>query len=1049
MAETELPVAEQNARAAALGNYSRWLLRRFRKLDVVELASDMADPISLRQVFVPVRLALEDVRDEDLGKVAERPEEEQEPGEAAWEVLGREPFVALSGRPGSGKTTLVQAVISELCGGQPSVLRSQTRAIPVPFILRGIPGLDQVVSLEQLFDAWWPGQEEQAAADGMALDRTRLSDVLQPVGDAQLQEQPVLLLLDGIDEVGGVATRQRLLDVAVMARDRGYRVLITGRPTGLGDLQVALPLISPNQDDAVVMAIQPFHLLPFAWPQIDRFITHWYDLRGEWVRRKTEGVRQFKKHLADPHRRALLVLARRPIFLTLMALVHCTENQMPEGRARLYERIIDLYLDRQERHRQRQATLQGKPMPRHWPANETRLVLAHLAWRSQFRGSKGVHASEPHWRQFRWRQDDVVTLVRTQIAEGPGRFIGLRPHDAEDLVAFFLHPAGLLVAPTEGEVQLAHLSFQEYLCAWFLHERGVLEGLRQYLAGELFVHLDQPGWNEVGMLLLCIRAAATNNEGHFEVLGWLDPARCNQADLLVAAITGRELSFTDEERRAWLPIAVACALLHPLRGYGRKFRRVGEWDDAGLDLVVVFLEAGDDDLKAWSQLESCLRAAKVDRRVAPPPEMLGVKASQRWQYPSGTYSWDVTFGATEARAHSLIALVADSGWGLTTDPLCPIGNRRLEDALAAWLECRLGQGGESLLWRRPVRTLEIYDGHSVMRNVPEPTLLGLQLDRLVPNRGALWRRLAAAVPPDALLLQGEVLVNWFEEPAQRVILFSLHPSEAGETRTILGNGLYQAVMATEGAAEGRDLDHWWRSRATSRPWSSFRSHSRSVIGSQLRSMSRSLSVSLRRSMPAPASIELATAMSKAVPWLFSEETKRSLSRLYQLSQRPASATILSTDEVVAALAQYCLQHAAIDWFDKQAMDSALASRRGLRPGEPLPHEFGLLDDGGRLPPFQRRESFVRLRAWLDDDDAVLGFFFPAGLPADDQARLVDDLAIVREQPWSPQAGIDALLAGWSEGKPERDVTLAAAEHRLQAALDRALAELDGDPPEPS
>ena len=31
-----------------------------------------------------------------------------------------------------------------------------------------------------------------------------------------------------------------------------------------------------------------------------------------------------------------------------MALVNCTENRMPEGRAKLYERIVDLYLGRDQ-----------------------------------------------------------------------------------------------------------------------------------------------------------------------------------------------------------------------------------------------------------------------------------------------------------------------------------------------------------------------------------------------------------------------------------------------------------------------------------------------------------------------------------------------------------------------------------------------------------------------------------------------------------------------------------------------------------------------------
>src|SRR4051812_44388144 len=103
----ELSIAERNARTEALGRYSRWLLRRYQKLDLVEIA-DLPDPIELRQVFVPMRMGIEDIRDEDMGRDVQDIRKEELPGEEAWEVLARESFVALSGRPGSGKSTLVQ-----------------------------------------------------------------------------------------------------------------------------------------------------------------------------------------------------------------------------------------------------------------------------------------------------------------------------------------------------------------------------------------------------------------------------------------------------------------------------------------------------------------------------------------------------------------------------------------------------------------------------------------------------------------------------------------------------------------------------------------------------------------------------------------------------------------------------------------------------------------------------------------------------------------------------------------------------------------------------
>lgn len=49
-------------------------------------------------------------------------------------------------------------------------------------------------------------------------------------------------------------------------------------------------------------------------------------------------------------------------------------------------------------------------------------------------------------------------------------------------------------------------------------------------------------------------------------------------------------------------------------------------------------------------------------------------------------------------------------------------------------------------------------------------------------------------------------------------------------------------------------------------------------------------------------------------------------------------------------------------------------------------------------PRQDRRNWLKLQAWLQDDDAMLGFWFPEGLSAEDEKQLRDDLAIVKRQP---------------------------------------------------
>jgi hypothetical protein len=465
----------------------------------------------------------------------------------------------------------------------------------LPIILRTIPNLAHIPNLEALLKVWWQIQAKQALADKLLLDLPRLQYTFTE------EKFPDLMLFDGIDEVGDPQTRQHVLELAKEAHQRGYQVVVTGRPSGYQDL---------SQENGQELKI--YHLRPFVWSQIKTFIQRWYTLRKEWKIEQKQGVKNFMAALQDSHRPYLLTLSRRPIFLTLMALLHCTKKEMPHGRADLYQSIIDLYLDRQERHRQIQWGVQWKAMP-YWPENELRFVLGHLAHLSQQKGSDLKEQDDPDARRVIWTREEMLTAIEKQLDKGPGRFtrLGLETEDSTDLLDYFLLPAGLLVEPAENQVQFAHLSFQEYLCAEFLYERGNIGEMQKVLTEHLFPQLGQPGWDEVGMLLLAVRAMKTRQEGHFELLSWLNPAEVSQADLLVNALTGWELSFMPKERVAWLPVLLGCALIHPEREYGEQLARVSDFNEKGEgSALLTRLFQALDDKAVWAVLVEHLKNNK-------------------------------------------------------------------------------------------------------------------------------------------------------------------------------------------------------------------------------------------------------------------------------------------------------------------------------------------------------------------------------------------------------------------------------------------------------
>jgi len=1069
-------IAEKNARAGARGVYIRWLAERFGTLDLM-LTQRGEDRVSLRRIYVPLRVDTEDRADESLGG-PEQAQKEQLPGQDALELIADSRFVAISGRPGSGKTTLVQALIGELTREGPSPVRDKLAGergiLPVPLILRDYQDrLDAVRGLDDLLELWWSHAADEAAATGFALDLPRLKASYAEDGDAM----PLLVLFDGLDEVGGTRTRQRIYGIAATENPRVRCTLVTGRPGGFADLDLRLLIPFGTVVLSSYLVSEVHHLQPFAFPQIRDFIARFLRLRQEWQVEARRLLTEFESALQDPRRPHLLNLARRPIFLTLMALVHVNERRMPHGRADLYERIVDLYLNRQMQAKRLQHMLDDHPMP-HWDQREVRRALGYLAWRSQHREPEGAKTEQGERRQVIWTRAELEGELRTLLVsetEDKRPFSDLTPEDSSQLLDYYLHPAGLLVDPAEGRYQFAHLSFQEFLCAEYIHGRAKARGSRRFLEelkALLHPHLARPGWDEVGLLLLCIHAAEgaqTDPEAHLEILAELDLAEEPQARLLVEALTGRELDYAEDELVRWLPLAVAAALVQPDAGLAERFRRVPAWAGPGLDLLRRLFETDRPlDLLA-------------DRlRQAPPGERLGLagedaggllqSAEGRWLALGEALRLAPPFDDDSARDYALLRLANDSGW-VPKDPersdLLPIADPGLERALADWLVRVPADGERGRLYRRWP------DPHGSPR-LPVVSPAAVELDALAMPKGLLWESLAPRFPLDLWLLQGEsldefYLKRWF----QPSVLFSLYPEPLARTLSahfLVALTLYQSMCLAGSLSGGQQLGKIALSRALSQSnswslsWSPMQRLTSPLAWMRLSrtptlSLPRTMLVSLRRAESlsrCQSRLQLRSQLQSRLQWrvasrpqLLPESLARSLqpATMSALSRAENKIHALQKDEelrVATALETFTHRWIAHDWFAEQADDPDLMRRRGLRPGEPLPREFALFEPDGHLRDTLPRSGLIQLRDWLANDDAILSWTFPAGLSAADEQHLRAELHTLHHyerpdgghgQPWSPLAAIDAALSDWPETEPTRDVSLAAAERDLLAVLD--------------
>ncbi len=1067
-------IAEQNARMAARADYFRWLLKYYGSVSLVEM-SDEPEPVNLRQIFVPMRVDPKPLTESEMSEpasVAARETTDNLPGRDAFDVIADEGFVCLAGLPGSGKTTLTKALIGELCGGHASPLRRRLageRGIaPIPIVLREIRGLDQIDNFEALMQAWWQNLQRQAE-QGDALDIARLRESFSPEGEAF----PLLLLFDGLDETGGADIRQAVMNMALSAHQKyDARVLITGRPSGFEGVQISEIWSQPNAPyrevqldsnkiqkdftrtikisdlinlpstagtftiknfriidssglDGAIPEPVVYQLLPLAWPQIQTFVERWYRLRPEWEIKRCAGSEHFLQAMQDPRRAHLLTLARRPIFLTLMALVHCTRNEMPHGRADLYEAIVDLYLNRQERHRQIQYNHKGKTL-KAWPALEKRRVLARIAYASQMRraflqGANLVGNFKPNEvrpnsvsRRINWRQTELLEFIAKFLQQRVDSG-GIAPEDAADLLDYYLHPAGLLISPRDGEISFAHLSFQEYLCAEDIQRR--LSGAKfTSVFNELTKQLTQPGWDEVAMLLLAMHKNRSD-EGHLELLALLDPSEPAQAKLLIEAICGKELGMTESQQRAWLPYMVAICLLRPEFDFSNNLGNCPALAEPGLALVMeLWRRMLEPPESFWAYLQS--QISKQGEYFADFVSKLPV---EHWLTPK----WNTTDSADAARLQSMLWLW--SKFDISSGSLAIMDD--LEPLMIPAIN-------ERLLWRRDENL------------APATTEAGWILNAAMPEQGPLLKHALAIMPPDIGLLQGEdnttKSYSWGINQPNIIHMFYARHNLCSRNRLCMC--LYQSIKLIE------SIPLFEQKKISAKCRLKFLAPESLSLGKLLSSNKSSW---LLRSHSKFKTRVLANIFADQTEAELKQEVRRTLLKDW-LKKQPDNTnnvynslrrcfTYISTLEKIIdtqasqsflkACSLFFYRISTHEWFTELAADPDLTRRYGLRPGEPLPRELGLFDERGLPLPRQYRSNWLKLQTWLQDDDAMLKFWFPEGLSVEDDLQLRADLAIVKRQPWCPQAFIEAALAEWPAEKAYWDLGLEAAEQEMLAACE--------------
>jgi hypothetical protein len=449
--------------------YLTWLMQERQTLSIRMVSTGKStgkkQPPELAEVYVAlntkgVKLTVDS--DDELEAFKAVPVRDKQPL-SALQSLALNQRLVLLGEPGSGKSTFVSHLTYCLAAHAlypagnwlerlPDWPQEKANLLPLFVVLRD-------------FARWLPTPLPAKAnprhlwdfiADSLA--KEKLEAVL-PFLEKELADGQVLLLLDGLDEVTNQAERRFVRD-AVLAFSRRYAdcpLLVTCRvlsyqPPDPEKEEEDLRLL-PSSDYPVV------ELAPFNETQRNDFIRAWYGELKRLGHLPGQDEERLSRDLQQAIRRSdLKRMAGNPLLLTVMAMVHVDDGYLPDSRALLYDKAVDLLLLHWEESKVADEISQLRQMLKE--ANRTegdlKLRLAEVAFHVHTRAGTTTDGEQVADVDEVYLCQELSRLHKKDLGWG------------QQLLAVIKARAGLLVERSPGQFAFPHRTFQEYLAGAYL-----------------------------------------------------------------------------------------------------------------------------------------------------------------------------------------------------------------------------------------------------------------------------------------------------------------------------------------------------------------------------------------------------------------------------------------------------------------------------------------------------------------------------------------------------------------------------------------------------
>lgn len=347
------------------------------------------------------------------------------------EVLERNTNLMVVGKPGSGKTTYLQRLVTECNAGN-----LQMHRIPVLIRLREFvdDGREVDYAVERYLERCW-----------------RLSTVeTQWVLDAGRS----LVLLDGLDEVTGVDGQAIAKQIKRFARKYPQvQVIVTCRT---------------QSQESRFERFDYVEVADFNEPQVRAFAEHWFQTVCADLTVGQAKATKFLDQLFREENKAVRELAITPILLSLTCAVFQQTGKFYSKRSKLYEEGLELLLEQWDKSRE----IERDGIYRDLSVERKLELLSYLATK-------------------KFEQPQYVLFEQAEIEGYIAEFLGIGLQESRGVLRAIESQHGLLIERSQHIWSFSHLAFQEFLVARWFSNKQICQEMIQYFVvphwGEIFL----------------------------------------------------------------------------------------------------------------------------------------------------------------------------------------------------------------------------------------------------------------------------------------------------------------------------------------------------------------------------------------------------------------------------------------------------------------------------------------------------------------------------------------------------------------------------------